>query len=741
MSDYPVQVEKVQAPPLRDDILARDRLLDWLGVKIHNRVVLLTAEAGYGKTTLLADFARRTRLRVLWFRLDHGDRDWVGFIAYLVAAVQVHLPEFAPATRSLLRETGSSAPPRDAVLDTFLRELGELPQEPAALVFDDFHFVDDAADVRHVVKELVARAPERLTFVFASRRTPPLRLARLRALGEVAELRTEDLRFDAGETERLFLETYAMRIEPGLIAELSRRTEGWAASLQLVHTALHDRDPAGVRAFIRSLSGAEGHLYDYLAEEVVGDLPEDLQDFLMRTSILDTVDLTLGPVAASVDVATAQRLIDDGERLGLFARQDDRTQYQGRAHPLVREFLQARLDRRISKAETRQIHRQVAIAAEAIDWRVAARHYIQGDAVDEARRVLAGSLESILATGAYAAAEELRLLLEDSLDAESPIGLVLRSRLAQQRADSAEGLELAERAYRADPESAAALINLVSARSLAGDVTGALSAGAMLAGSTNTSLSRIGSAYRAIIATSTDGSLAVADQALSSLITSLSAAHDHHYLGVALSNRAYVLKGLGDLLGSLTASERAIELLERGASGVELVSARLARASALAHLGRLDEARRELEVARSTAPTRQAIEVGYEAAEIEAFYGEPSRAWPLMVESSTRSEDSGDQADLARAWLLIREGRYEEAGAAIGSLAVGVPHTGVAFELRRRTIVAFLAGVTGAANGVELAQRAERLADQQGARLWARVASLAAGLMSRGDDPSPTVMA
>ena len=91
MSEYPVQISKVQAPPLREETLARDRLLGWLSVKIHRRAVLLTAEAGYGKTTLLADFSRRTRLRVLWFRLDRGDRDWVGFLAYLVAAVRIHV--------------------------------------------------------------------------------------------------------------------------------------------------------------------------------------------------------------------------------------------------------------------------------------------------------------------------------------------------------------------------------------------------------------------------------------------------------------------------------------------------------------------------------------------------------------------------------------------------------------------------------------------------------------------------
>ena len=115
-----------------------------------------------------------------------------------------------------------------------------------------------------------------MSYVFASRREPPIRLARLRALGEVAELGTDDLRFDAVETERLFRETYEMRLEPSLLAELGRRTEGWAASLQLVRAALHDRDPGQVRAFISSLSGAEGHLYEYLAEEVIGELPDDL---------------------------------------------------------------------------------------------------------------------------------------------------------------------------------------------------------------------------------------------------------------------------------------------------------------------------------------------------------------------------------------------------------------------------------------------------------------------------------
>ena len=313
MADYPVQLNKVQAPPLRDETLARGRLLEWLSVKVNRRSVLVLAEAGYGKTTLLADFTRRTRVPVAWYRLDRGDRDWPGFIAHLVAAFRIHQPDVAPVTQSMVREAGSDMPARDAVLDTFIRELGELPPEPAALVLDDFHLVDDAPDIRHIVRELMARSPERLTFILVSRRMPPLPLARLRSLGELAELRTVDLRFMPEETEQLFRETFSLDIEATVVAELSKRTEGWIASLQLVRAAIRDRNESEIRAFVRSLSGAEGDLYDYVAEEVVGELPAEMQHFLMRTSLLETIEPVLGGVAASITSDETRTQIADGE--------------------------------------------------------------------------------------------------------------------------------------------------------------------------------------------------------------------------------------------------------------------------------------------------------------------------------------------------------------------------------------------------------------------------------------------
>ena len=198
MTGYPIQPAKVQRPPLRDETLARDRLLDWLAAKIHHRVILVLADAGYGKTTLLADFSRRTRrpdalvpARRRRPRLD------------LVPEPPRRRRAGARSRRSRRRPRRCSAtspsggPTREAATDVFLRELPSIAEHGAVLILDDFHLVDESPDVRQIVRELVARAPERLSIVFASRRAPAIPLARLRAAGEVAELGTDDLRFDA----------------------------------------------------------------------------------------------------------------------------------------------------------------------------------------------------------------------------------------------------------------------------------------------------------------------------------------------------------------------------------------------------------------------------------------------------------------------------------------------------------------------------------------------------------------
>jgi LuxR family maltose regulon positive regulatory protein len=726
VSEYPVQLEKVQAPPVRAETLARDRLLDWLHVKIHRRVVLVLAEAGYGKTTLLADFTRRTRLRMFWFRLDHGDRDWLGLVAHLVASVRIHEPDFAVATTSLIRDAATANPTRAVVVDSFIRDLSSLPGEPAAFVFDDVHLVDDAPDARYVLRELLTRAPERVSFVLVSRTTPTLPFARLRALGEVSELRTADLRFVPEETERLFRETYALDLEPAVVAELSRRTEGWVASLQLVRAAIRDRNQSEIRSFVRSLSGAEGDLYDYLAEEVVGELSTALQQFLMRTSLLDVVEPVLASVAAGVTPDQTRQAIDEGEFLGLFARVATNSRDHVRAHPLVRDFLRARLGRSVGPEALIAIHRDVAAAAEGIDWRIAGHHYIAAGDLDDARRVLANAIETILAIGGYSAAEELVSALP-ATEPPDPNVLVIQSRLAQQSGQSELARTLAEAAYAERGAGTAAAMTLISARVLSGDIQGAAAiANELAALDGHAQLAALGRSVRLALETSVAGRLDEARIALESTVKTLRRSSSTHYMGVSYSNLGYVMKAEGNVAAALSSSNEAIAALEATSAGPELVSARLLRAWCLAHGGDMSGAREEVAVATRQARGDQSVEVAYEAGEIEALYGSPSEALRLLTPLAPELDgktDAGEQTLVASIHGLIAAGEFSDAQALAARLTSGL-RSAVAFEARRRLARALVAAATGDSSAASESEAAREWAERQGAYLWARVARI-----------------
>ncbi len=727
VSEYPVQFEKVQAPPLRDETLARPRLLDWLSVKIHRRVVLVLAEAGYGKTTLLADFTRRSRIPVAWYRLDRGDRDWLGFLAHLVAALRVHRPDFGPVTQTMIRDASMGTTTRDMVLEAFIRELGTLAVEPASIVLDDFHLVDDSEDARAIVRALLVRAPERLTFVMISRTIPSLPLARLRALGEVAELHTSDLRFAPEETQQLFRDTYAMDLEPGIVAELSRRTEGWVASLQLVRSAIRDRNRSEIRAFVRSLSGAEGNLYDYLAEEVVGELSADLQQFLMRTSLLEVIEPVLAAVAATTTTGPARSLIADGEMLGLFSRIGPNTRDHVRAHPLVRDFLQARLLRSIGHDAVVEVHRAIATAAEPLDWRIAGHHYIEAGDLEDARRVLASAIESILATGAYSAAEELVTALPTTSEPD-PNVLVILSRLAQQRGESRLGLELAEAALNRNGDQAAVALTALSARLIAGDIEGA----ATLANDLGTQWASseagaIGAATSLMLGTSLAGQIELAIEAISTAVAWSRDRGSLHFVGVGLSNLGYLLKAQGNPIDALIAADEAIELLAATSGGTELVSAHLLRAWAVAHLGDLAKARTEVSTATAIARGDQTLEVAYEAAEIEALYGDPEVAMQHLdrVKSSvTGNTDGGEQALVALILTLTSLAKVDEALPLVEQLHFGVLRSSVGFEARRLLAAASVGMLASREGGSVQALASYEVSTRQGARLWARAARI-----------------
>jgi ATP/maltotriose-dependent transcriptional regulator MalT len=218
----PVILSKVRIPLQRPVTLGRGRLLGWLDQHATDRVVVVSAEVGYGKSTLLADYARRSGTRCAWYRVEESDADWISFLGHLVAAIRVALPGFGSSTEALLRHVAAVGPTRDIVTSSLLAEMSDVPAERTLVVLDDFHLVGDSDDVRSILRRLLESAPDDWLFAVVSRGRPTLPIGRLAAQGTVAELTTQELRFTRGEVGELF-DLHLHRAGPPASSSSSRR--------------------------------------------------------------------------------------------------------------------------------------------------------------------------------------------------------------------------------------------------------------------------------------------------------------------------------------------------------------------------------------------------------------------------------------------------------------------------------------------------------------------------------------
>lgn len=723
---YPIQLAKVQPPVLRDQTLERPRLLDWLRAKIHGRVVLLIADAGYGKTTLLADFSRRTRLRTLWYRLDDDDRDWVTLLHHLVASGREHDPSFAPRTAELLSQTGIGGPGREDVLQAFLSELPTIATNGAMLILDDFHLVDDAIDARHIARELLANAPERFSIVFASRRVPTVPLARLRAIGDVAELGTDDLRFDLAETTKLFNETFGRRMEADVLADLAQRTEGWIASLQLVQAALRDRSQGEIRRFVRSLTGADHELYDYLAEEVVGDLSDELQRFLMETALLQIVTPGLAEVASERDTADVTRLTAEAETLTLLGRMSGSPRTHRRYHPLVREFLEARLRATDGQDAVAERHRRIAVAAAAFDWRIAAYHYREAGDAEAMLDVIGDAIPSIMGNGQYALAEAF-IGGVSAEQRQSRFDLIL-SRVDMQQGDYEAALNASLAILDADSGDPVqrdhALLNLVTLYLNYGDGDRAIEYAEQLRRSPDPNLAMIAEASVAMVTGSETDDIDRINRLLVAMAKTQRADRPHHY-AVTQYNLALNMLCQDRPDRALAEIDPALEVLESGSAFIELNAARLVRAAALAMLGRDEDARRTVDVVLSSGGYQE-DDIGIEIGDLLDGYVDPDAAVAFLDDIDVgrgMSKGASRLAAVGRALLLARRRRWVEAEEALARYPTGRA-THVGLEAARKVAEAYVAVSQGRPDALALADEAARHARGQGAHRWRRCADL-----------------
>jgi LuxR family maltose regulon positive regulatory protein len=345
---------KLHLPRRQPGMVARPRLQARLNEGMGRELVLVCTPAGFGKTTLLGEWARAGQRPVAWVSLDEADNDPARFWRYVAAALDRVRPGVAERVSTLLGPSpvASLAGPVTALVN----ELAELGEE-AVLVLDDYHVIQSPA-VHGSVEFLLQHLPPTLRLVLASRADPPLPLARLRGRGQLSELREADLRFSSEEIAELLRTLVAPDLPEAAVVALGERTEGWAAGLQLAALSLRGQaDVDAVDAFVQSFSGSHRYVLDYLTEEVLARQPDHLVQFLLETSVLDRL---CGPLADAVCGRNdSQALLEQVERANLFLQPLDEVRGWWRYHQLFADLLRARLQQQHPK-RVPELHRAAA---------------------------------------------------------------------------------------------------------------------------------------------------------------------------------------------------------------------------------------------------------------------------------------------------------------------------------------------------------------------------------------------
>ncbi|MDA0169747.1 LuxR C-terminal-related transcriptional regulator [Solirubrobacter taibaiensis] len=405
---------KLHAPELERGYVPRDVLVVRLAGGVKGRLALVCAPAGWGKTTLLSQWriAERKHRAFAWVSLDPADDDPVRFWSYVVGALRTVVPGFGGGTLAALPNAGPAL--IGVVLPRLINELAEL-ERPVVLMLDDYHVITDEL-VHASVAFLLQHAPPTLQIALATRTDPPLPLARLRAAGRLVEIRSEDLRFDGAEAETLLNGSLALGLSGDDVAALRERTEGWPAGLQLA--ALSLRSKSDRAAFIRDLSGDDRQFGDYLGE-VLESVPDDLREFLLRTSVLERMCAELCEA-----VGASGALLAQAHRQNLFVIALDERGHWFRYHHLLRDRLRSELARRHSREVVADLHAR----ASAWCWRngdvdAAIMHAIAAGEIDAASDLIAVHWHPFLQAGPKGVDRWLDALPAGTIEADARLSI------------------------------------------------------------------------------------------------------------------------------------------------------------------------------------------------------------------------------------------------------------------------------------------------------------------------------
>jgi len=386
---------KLFIPSARPVLVSRPRLIEQLNEGLHRKLTLISAPAGFGKTTLVSEWVAGCGRPVTWLSLDEADKDPTRFLTYLVAALQAISPNIGEGLLTAIRSP--QPPPTEPILTSLLNEMSAVTNK-FILVLDDYHVID-SKPIDNALSFLLDHLPPQMHLVIATREDPPLPLARLRAGSQLTELRAADLRFTLSEAAEFLNQVMGLRLSPENIAALEARTEGWIAGLQLA--ALSMQGYQDTASFIQSFTGSHHFVMDYLVEEVLKQQPANVQEFLLQTSILDRL---CGPLCDAVLLdslrsAAGQETLEYLERTNLFIIPLDNERRWYRYHHLFADLLRQRLPQSLASAagtgdakrRVNELHIRASQWYEDNGWQMEAfQHAAAANDIERAERLIEG---------------------------------------------------------------------------------------------------------------------------------------------------------------------------------------------------------------------------------------------------------------------------------------------------------------------------------------------------------------
>lgn len=385
-ADYPPISRKVQVPDRSTTLLRRERLVGFLHSNINHKLVLISAGAGYGKTSLLIDYAHDAELPVCWYTLDSGDNHVLTFIEYLVASIRRRFPTFGQSILRVLHDYSGPAEEIEPFVRLLLDEIQQVIDEYFVLILDDYHEVLDSEPVNALVDGLLRYLPEHCHLIIASRAIPRrLTLTRLAAREEIVGMGVRQLKFTRDEIQQILALRGMDSLETEQLDALAQRSEGWITAILL---AAQTRWTDTIQAIVE-LSGSLDSVFDYLAQEVLTEQPEHIQRFLLRTSVLQQMSPPLCDALLETD--DSARTLRSLAEQGLFTSEISSASGWYQYHQLFREFLISRLESDEPRRYRDLCLREAHLMANQGNWSWAIEGYLSGKAHDEA----AGAIEII----------------------------------------------------------------------------------------------------------------------------------------------------------------------------------------------------------------------------------------------------------------------------------------------------------------------------------------------------------